>query len=97
MRGPFKRYRTKRRVKIAVGVIVDVDNTLKALHSSRDFRKQVWSDFIRRQDGRDAVVRLLMRGNGTSGDAPDASRTAQDDRSGVLGSIDKESAKGDTR
>lgn len=52
----------KRRVKIAVGVIVQVDKMLMAMNSNHAQRKQIWNDFIKNQSGRDAVVKLLMNG-----------------------------------
>jgi hypothetical protein len=58
----FKRWRVRRRVKITTEVIVQVDKLLIATNTNREGRKQIWSEFIRGQGGRDAVIGLLLKG-----------------------------------
>jgi hypothetical protein len=55
----FRKWLLRRRIKRAQSLILKIEDTLCAMNAPRWKRKQIWSDFIKRKDGREAMLNIL--------------------------------------
>ena len=55
----YRRWILKRRVNKAIWALQKVDRLMKDVGMSRHQRKQLWSDFIRSEKGREGVIGII--------------------------------------
>lgn len=55
----FHKWLLRRRIKRAQSLILKIEATLCAMKAPRWKRKQIWADFIKREDGREAMLKIL--------------------------------------
>lgn len=55
----FRKWLLRRRIKRAQSLILKIEDTLCMMNAPRWKRKQIWSDFIKRKDGREAIMNVL--------------------------------------
>jgi len=56
---PLKNWLLKRRIKQAVKLLARIDKTMSALQMPRWKRKQIWRDFIKSENQRENVIKIL--------------------------------------